>query len=245
MQRVLTSRRARFGAIITAGIGAVAAAVGGAALMAGVAAAQTPPSPPSPSAMRLPLACDGHVAVEAVVVMRADLAAQLAKALGKPQAEVERALRQAESQLPPPQPLGSEIAVHIAGESDLAAIAARLGVTAAELSGAMRAVEPPCPPVAPAGQPGGTFDVLVEPDGLFVAVAQKLGRGIAAAQVKAAFDAERGQAAGLPDQIVVRGVSMDEHLATLAAALDVTQEQLKAALQSIAPVLPAPRPAGR
>ena len=246
MRRVLSRPRRALGTTRAAAAGiAVAAALGGTSLLAGVAGAQTPPTPGAPPAVRAQIACGGVVATEAVFVGRSEFAAQLANALGKTQTEVERALQQVDAQLPPPEPVAIA-AAHPANDAHLAAVAARLGVTAKELTEAMMAVEPPCPGEAPAGQPGATFDVLVEPSALFDAIAQKLGRGVTGAQVKAAFDAEHGGRAGVQvDRVAVRGIPMDEHMEALAKALGVTVAQLKAVLESIGPVLPAARPAGR
>ena len=245
MQRILSKPNWSLGvALVAAAFLAVGAAVGGAALLARVAGAQTPPAPGTPPAMRVRIACGEVLGTEAVFVGRSEFAAQLARALGKAQADVERALEQVKSQVPPPEPVA--IAAHPVADDHLTSIAARLGVTAKELADAMIAAEPPCPSQAPVGEPGAGFNVLLEPSALFEAIAQKLGRGITGAQVRAAFEAEHGGPAGAQvHRVAVRSVPMEEHLEALAKALGVTTAQIKAAMESIAPVLPAAQSAGR
>jgi hypothetical protein len=199
-----------------------------------------------------------------------DFAAQLAKALGKTQAEVEQALAQVRAQFAVERenrPGGGEMMIMLPDATALAPAAAQLGVTPEELAAAMRAALPAPPPGAPGfgiasasapapgtapanvtappcppepGQPGGGA-VRVEPpkpEALFQAIADHLGRGITAAQVRAALESLRPSG----DTVTVRVLPNDRFLEALAQALGVTVDQLKAALQSIVPPLPPPPP---
>ena len=232
---MLSIRRSR-GFAFAAG---AALALGGMMLLPGSAAAQTPTGvQPAPVPAVAPTVCPppGAMAVAAVAITRAEFAAQLAKALGKTQAEVERALGQVEGELSPPEVIGMVgVAVPAGDDGLLDAVAARLGVTVEELKAAMQAAAPPCPSGPP--QPGAPVDVFVTPTALFEALAQTLGRGITAAQVQAAFEAEAPPA---NVQLAVRA-NPEQHLEALARALGVTVEQLKAALRSIAPQVAGPR----
>ena len=224
-----------------AAVAGAALILGGAALVPGGARAQTPEVQPAPVPMHLPFACPAPEAgaVPGVLITRAEFAAQLAKALGKTQAEVERALDQVEGELPAPEVIGTVgVVMPVADDGVLSAVAARLGVTSQELMEAMRAAAPPCP----AGQPqaGAPVEVLVTPAALFESIAQKLGRGFTAAQVQAAFEASRPSGGPASVQIAFRA-NPEQHLEALARALGVTVEQLRAALGTIAPRVVGPR----
>ncbi len=226
-------------AVVTAGVFASGLAFGShhVALGAGRTSATAPcPPPQAPSAEQLKQA-------------QQQFAQQLAQALGKPEAEVEQALTAFQADLPKPLPGGPQAGVMGPDPATLAPIAAKLGVTAQALAAAMTAAAPQLPACPPAGV-SGQVKVKVDAAQMFAQVAQQLGNGITGEQVQAAFQSsgpitvsasrtQSGAAVGFAPG------GLNDPLAKLAAALNVTPEQLKAALQTIAgssgcPLPPAP-----
>jgi hypothetical protein len=179
-------------------------------------------------------------------------AQQLAQALGKPESDVEQALAQFQQSLPKPPAGAPAQSVRVGPDpTTLAAVAAQLGVTPQELADAMTAVGPPLPACPPSPGQGGAVTVKIDATQLFERIAQQLGHGLTGAQVQAAF--ERVKPTGAVAYHAQAGASVafapggpDDPLATLATALGVTPDQLKAALQSIATSsgCPAPPPSG-
>ena len=139
---------------------------------------------------------------------------------------------------------------HVSGPDPdtLAAIAAKLGVSADDLADALEAAAPPPPPcpTADAGRPA-VSTITLDPSQFFAEIATRLGHGITAEQVQAAFESTPPkvdvgfQTSGGPATGITPG-GPDDPLVKLAAALDVTPEQLQAALQSIAKSLGCPTP---
>jgi hypothetical protein len=244
---------------LTAAAGALVLA--GGVLLTGAAAAQTPanssdqiPPPPPPGAtFTIALPAGGGCVVPATHAVQAvpatriaqtrdEFATKLAAALGKPVADVQRAL----AETAPPLIAQGEVrrVFFVFGdETSLAPAARQLGVTPAELQAALveggktLCENPPPPPAA--GEPAGP------PTALFAAVAEVLGRGITAAGVQAALEANRPS--GPPDvtRIAIEAGPVSDHLQALASALGVTVEALDAALRSLAPGLPVPPPTDR
>ena len=234
---------------LTAVAGALTLA--GGALFTGVAAAQTPsgggdqipPLPPSGAPFTIALPADGGCilpaaqAVQAVPASRIaanrdEFAVKLAQALGKPVAEVQRALAETE----PPMIARGEIRqvfFFFGDEAALAPAASQLGVTPAELKAALeeggRTLCDNPPPRPAENAPVGP------PTALFEAVAEVLGRGITAAGVQAALEANRPSAPPNVTRIAIEATPLNGHLQSLAGALGVTVEELDAALRSIAP----------
>ena len=226
MHTVLLSRR--WWAGVTGAL-----ALGGALLTTG-AAAQTP-TPAAPAAIR---ECPPPPTPAQIAEMQQRFATNLANALGKSPAAVQRALQEAERQVPAPLAGVGEPAQVVAIYDDLAALApaaTQLGVPVQVLAEALKAAMPAsvCVQIAVAG-PGAVTDieksaVEVDMSPVFAAVAQRLGRGITTAQVEAAMKLARPAPEHHP---VPAPVSIEEHLQALAKALDVSVEQLKAALQT-------------
>jgi hypothetical protein len=238
-------RRYRLG---LAGLAAAAVVVGGlfasgllapphhSALAAGRTSAATPcPPPPTISAEQLQQA-------------QQRFAQQLAQALGKPESAVESALVQLQQRLPKP-PAGAQAQTVRVGPDPavLAAVATQLGVTLQELADAMTAAGPPLPGCPSSPGQGGAVAVKVDATQLFDRIAQQLGHGLTGTQVQAAF--ERVKSTGAVTFHAQAGASVsfapsgpDDPLATLATALEVTTDQLKAALQAIATSSGCPAP---
>jgi hypothetical protein len=187
--------------------------------------------------------CAPPPAPPAELMQQADqrFAQQLAQALGKPEVEVEQALTRFQQSLPKPALPSGSLQTHVVAPdpTTLAPVAAKLGVTPQELAGAMAAAAPPLPECPTAGQPG-PVTVKLDPTQLFAQIAQHLGHGITGEQVQAAFESARPRLATsfrMQSGAVTTGFGPggnDDPLTTLATALDVTPEQLKTALQSIA-----------
>lgn len=206
------------GALLAGGV----LVAGGAVLdSGGVASAQSPSPSPSPS-----------TGPGAPRIGQGDFAQRLAQALGIPQSRVEDALRRQREQ-------------HRAeGEArrtqHLAVAAAKLGVTAQQLQDAITAARQSVfgsmqPGQGSQGQRpprmGGPGMGRPNPDAFYQAIAQNLGRGITAQQVRDALQKDR---TGMtrPDRTQIEQ-RMNEHLQELARLLGVTPEQLRTALQSV------------
>lgn len=224
------------------GVG-VAAAVGGAALIPLVAGAQPPPGTttypnahvlvgcPLPSSAAVTRVDTGG-AVAGVRLGTDSFAADLARALGKTQEEVERALERVEQEMPPEdQVVVVGVIVSPDAPTTLQPVAQRLGVSVDELTAAMKSAGPPCPTDGPSGAP--TMATRFEPEKLFDAIAAELGRGITGDQVRAAFDALQPPAGSV--QTIAFNPAAVINLEALAEALGVTLDELRAALESIAP----------
>ena len=206
------------------------------ALLTNIAAAQTPsPQPPRSAAAD----CPPPPTTAQIAEIQARFTADLATALGKAPADVQRALQEVERQFPAPSVPAVEPGQFLAIYDDVAAlapVAAQLGVTAQELAGALKAAMPAqvCVQFAVAG-PGATTaiqhtSVEIDMAPLFANVAQQLGRGITATQVEAALKLVHPIAEHPPVQAPA---SIDEHVQALARALGVSVDELKAALQSL------------
>lgn len=206
---------------------------GGAALGSGsVASAQSPSPSPSPSARPGMPRTGGS-----------DFAQRLAQALGIPQARVEDALRQQRDQ--------HRAEAEARRTQHHAQAASTLGVTPQQLTDAITAARQS---VFGSTQPGGRSGQgqgqsgqsgqgqppprmggpgMGRPnsDAFHQAVAQNLGRGITAEQVRDALRHDRTGVAR-PDRTQIEQ-RMNERLQQLAALLGVTPEQLRTALQSI------------
>jgi hypothetical protein len=159
---------------------------------------------------------------------------RLAQALGKTPDEVTQALQQVHEAHRGQRPSGGLAA------AVLAPAAQQLGVTPQELADAMRAAFQ-----ARAGNrgPGGSGQsgqggprMGQRPDlsAMFDDIAQQLGGGITGQQVQDALRSLRPMGGQRPtrEQIEQR---MEEHLRELAAALNVSVDELRTALQSIVP----------
>jgi hypothetical protein len=198
-------------------------------------AAATPcPPPPPPSAAEIEQA-------------HKKFAQQLAQALGKPEAQVAQAMADFEKSLPKPPAGIAKPVVKVSGPDPamLAPIAAQLGVTPQQLADAMQASEPqlPCPP---ANAQQGPVAFKLDATQLFEQVAQHLGNGITAVQVKAAFESAGPKVEGVPPPggfaVSTEPKMAGMPLASLAGALGVTVDQLKAAFDSIAQSSGCPLP---
>lgn len=143
--------------------------------------------------------------------------------------------------------------VTIAGDPQLLApAAARLGVTPQQLADAFKAAgEQMKPAHAVSCGPGSADAIFVlwgNDDALFAAVAQQLGNGISAAQVREAMQLVQPPAPPpAPDGALK--ATLDQYVQALAAALHVSGEQLEAAMQQASdcgapPATPATPAAG-
>ncbi len=245
-------RYIQLGAWIAGGAGIAMAATGAVLLVgagrpvsAGSGPAQAAQVCPTPSAAQIQAAQQQY-------------AQRLAQALGKPEQEVEQALQQVP---PPTIGLkGTQISigyVHVqaggtptAGAvattgtlvvgfggdpSILAPAAAKLGVTPQRLADAFKAAGDQLKPAeAPSCSRPVENAVIVTQGGdgdLFAAVAQQLGNGITAEQVRDAMQLVQPPAPPAPDgQLKAK---MDQYVQSLAAALHVSVDQLQAAMQAV------------
>jgi hypothetical protein len=218
---------------VVRGKAAVAAAAGALVLTGGVlvsgvvpgiVSAQTP-APTSPTEQeQAPPGMRRHD--------HAEFVNRLAQALGKTPDEVTRALQQVHDAHHGQRPQGGPSAAL------LAPAAQQLGVTPQQLSDAIRTVFQARAGARGPGQPGpgqgGRMGQRPDMSAFFNAIAQQLGGGITGQQVQDAMRSLRPMGGQRPtrEQIQQR---MDQHLSELATALNVTVDQLRAALQSIAP----------
>jgi hypothetical protein len=154
-----------------------------------------------------------------------------------------------ESTPPAGEPGKGGTVVAIGGDpAILAPAAARLGVTPQQLADAFKAAGEQLMPAQAVPCGAGSADAIVvlqgNDDALFAAVAQQLGRGISAAQVREAMQLVQPPAsppAPAPDG---EKAQFDQYLQALAAALHVSVDQLQAAMQQASDCgSPATRPA--
>ena len=216
---------------------AVAAAAGALVLTGGVlvsgvvpslVSAQTPSPTPSNVQEQTPPGMRRHDHSEFIN--------RLAQALGKTPDEVTSALQKVHAAHQGQGPMGGQRSQGGPSADLLAPAAQQLGVTPQQLSDAIRAVFQARSGTRGPGQPGQGGRMGQRPDmtALFDAIAQQLGGGITGQQVQDAMRSLRPMGGQRPgrEQIQQR---MDQHLSELAAALNVTVDQLRAALQSIVP----------
>jgi hypothetical protein len=220
--------------VIAAG---AAVAVAGGVLLAGVASAQSPSPSPSPGTGQ-----QGQHQRMTPEQRRSEFADRLAQALGKSPADVEAALQQAG--FPPER--GQRDAQR--GPQDpqfLAPAATQLGVTNQQLADAMKVAvqqffqnRPQRQPGQNQGQGQGQQGQRQRPDmtAFYAAVAQQLnqatGKSLTAEQVQSALEALRSQARQTINRQEIQA-RIDAELQKLATALNVTVDQLKAALQQM------------
>lgn len=124
--------------------------------------------------------------------------------------------------------------VAIAGDPEiLAPAAARLGVSPQQLADAFKAAGQQLKPANAIACSGGADQIVVmqgDDADLFAAVAQQLGHGITAAQVREAMQLVQPPAAPpAPDSELK--TKLDQYLQALAAALHVSVDQLQVAMQ--------------
>jgi len=214
----------------------VAGAVGGVVLagstlaLGGLASAQSPSPSPTPSSSPSPAASPSPGSrwpgrpPGGMEVGRGEFARRLAEALGIPQSRVEDALQQLRDRA------GAGAQDVPAQSGRLADAAGKLGVTEQQLSDALRnamgTIRDSASDRMRSGQgwqgPGDAF---------FSAVAQQLGGGITAEQVR---DALGGgfQRQGMPDRAQLQARA-DQFLQEFASLLGVSVDQLREALRSI------------
>jgi len=204
-------------------------------------------------------------------------AQRLAQALAKSEQEVQQALQQLPLPAIGPKPaqagagvagmvsvtLGGTPAAGAPGERGfvmaiggdpaiLAPAAARLGVTPQQLADAFKAAGQQFKPAHALTCSAGGADALVvlqgDDDALFAAVAQQVGHGMTAAQVREAMQLVQPPASPpTPDGELK--AKLDQYLQALAAALHVSVDQLQAAMQQASdcgapPAQPAAAAAG-
>jgi hypothetical protein len=235
-----------------AGLGAVVA-IGGAALVPGLAGAQTPPrGTPEPA---VTIRCvgdgpatsarpatgarpaDGSITYSAAVfaTTNENFAAELARALGMTAAQVERAIAASQPTMPPAGAVRTTFsAVAVTNEPGvLEAVAKELGVSVDTLAAAVEAAMPDVPECET--EPAGAERPLVfvgGDAGTFEAIAQALGNNITGDRVRAAFEA------AMPRLAAAGGVAQPAvkfDVEALAKALGISTERLQAAMESILP----------
>jgi hypothetical protein len=198
-------------------------------LLPGIVSAQTPaPTPPTEQEQTPPgMRRHGHT----------EFINRLAQALGKTPDEVTQALQQVHEAHRGQRPSGGQGGLAAAA---LAPAAQQLGVTPQQLADAMRAAfQARAGNRGPggagqSGQGGPRMGQRPDLSAMFDAIAQQLGGGITGQQVQDALRSLRLMDGQRParEQIQQR---MEEHLRELAAALNVSVDELRTALQSIAP----------
>jgi hypothetical protein len=232
-----------------AGLG-VAVAVGGAALVPGLAGAQTPPRDSAaragavqcvigeapanarPIAGVATLRPGGDtVATEAIFATTdEDLAANLAEALGVSVSEVERAIEAVQADAPEFSTVAFPAdVVAVTNDPDvLAAVAEELGVTVDDLEAAVEATTG-CPSSDDPGE--RPHEVRLEEGDLFEAIAEELGDGVTGDEVRSAF--ESAQPEGVHPELVAARPAVVFDLDALAEELGISVEELQEALESI------------
>jgi hypothetical protein len=235
-----------------AGLGAVVA-IGGAALVPGLAGAQTPPrGTPEPA---VTVRCidngpatstrpangarsqDGTIGYSTAVfaTTNEDFAADLAHELGMSATQVERAIASSQPRIPPAGAERPNVSV-VAVTNDanvLDAVAKDLGVSVATLEAAVEAAMPDVPECeAGSAAADGPLVFVSGDNGTFAAIAEELGNGITGDEVRAAFEAAmpRLAPAGAAQPAVMFDVD------ALAGALGITVERLEEAMESIRPM---------
>lgn len=167
-----------------------------------------------------------------------DFAADLARALGMSTAEVERAI--AASQPTAPAIDDEAITIHavaVTNDPDvLEAVAEQLDVTVEDLAAAVEATIPGCPSGPDKNNDPGIFSIVsIGRDGsndMFEVIAEELGDGITADEVRDAFEA--AQPASSRTAVAARPAVMFD-VNALADALGITVEELEEAMESIMP----------
>lgn len=233
-----------------ASLGAVVA-IGGAALVPGMAGAQTPPRGTTGPAVTVRCIGDGPAAgvrtttgtrppdgvagYSAAVfgTTNENFAAELARALGISTAQVERAIATSQPTIPPAVAERPTIRViAVTNERDvLEAVAKQLGVSVDRLEAAVEAAMPDVPQCET--EPAGAERPLVfvgEDAGTFEAIARALGNGITGDRVRAAFETAMPRPA--PTGVAAQPAVMFD-VEALARALGITVERLQEAMESI------------